>query len=165
MGGQTETMPAEVVGRSGKTFVAAFIALAVVVGSYFALGMPGMDHTGAAPMSGMDMPDSAVRHRTVSPSEFEKVIVGPETVVINVHVPFEGEITGTDLFLPFDAIAVDGLPRDRSTELAIYCRTGRMSAVAATELLALGYTNIVELEGGMQAWLASGRQLAAANAG
>ena len=82
-------------------------------------------------------------------------------MTINVHVPFEGAIEGTDLFIPFDKIEeqVSRLPADRTTPLAIYCRTGSMSATAAKTLAALGYTDVVELKGGMQAWQASGRSL------
>lgn len=141
------------------------MALAVVVGAYFALGMPGMNHSGTAQMSGMDMPESTVQHRIASPAEFEKAIADPKAVVINVHVPYEREIAGTDLFVPFDSMGAAALPQDRSTELVIYCRTGRMSALAVTTLFSLGYKNVVELDGGMQAWLASGRELVATNAG
>ena len=34
-----------------------------------------------------------------------------------------------------------------------------MSAIAAPALAALGYTHIIELRGGMEAWKASGRTL------
>jgi rhodanese-related sulfurtransferase len=37
--------------------------------------------------------------------------------------------------------------------------SGNMSAIAGRELLALGYTDVIELDGGMQAWQASGRTL------
>jgi rhodanese-related sulfurtransferase len=82
-------------------------------------------------------------------------------VTINVHVPFEGAIEGTDLFVPFDKIEqrASRLPADRTTPLAIYCRTGNMSAAAAKTLATLGYTDVVELRGGMRAWKASGRSL------
>jgi rhodanese-related sulfurtransferase len=39
-----------------------------------------------------------------------------------------------------------------------------MSADAVDDLAAMGYTDIVELEGGFDAWVASGRTLAAAAA-
>ena len=42
---------------------------------------------------------------------------------------------------------------------AVYCRSGRMSAIAVRELARLGYGTIVELRGGMVAWEASGRRL------
>ena len=82
-------------------------------------------------------------------------------MVINVHVPFEGAIAGTDLTIAFDQIRRDvaKLPTDLQSPIAIYCRSGRMSAVAARTLAELGYTNVVELEGGMNSWVAAGRVL------
>jgi rhodanese-related sulfurtransferase len=81
-------------------------------------------------------------------------------VTINVHVPNEGSIAGTDLTIPYTEIAAStALPADLATPLAVYCRSGNMSADAVRDLTALGYTNIVELEGGFNAWKSSGRVL------
>jgi rhodanese-related sulfurtransferase len=89
------------------------------------------------------------------------VIDEPDRVTVNVHVPFEGDIVGTDLSIPFDQIRLQAgrLPADRSAALAIYCRSGPMSAIAAESLHDLGYTDVVELRGGMKAWQADGRPL------
>lgn len=84
----------------------------------------------------------------------------PEVTLINVHVPYEGEIEGTDEFVAFDQILDwDGLPTDRDTPVVLYCRSGNMSGQAARALEGAGYTNIVDLEGGMNAWMDSGRSL------
>jgi len=99
--------------------------------------------------------------RLLDPGRFAAAVAEQRRVTINVHVPFEGAIPGTDLMIPYDRVGADHgrLPADRATPLAIYCRSGRMSAIAARELAGLGYTDIVELAGGMDAWAASGRQL------
>lgn len=105
---------------------------------------------------------SPAASRLVGPSEFATAVAESARVTINVHVPYDGDIPGTDLSIPFDQIAQQAarLPTERSTPLAIYCRSGPMSAVAAAELNALGYTDVVELQGGMRAWQTSGRALA-----
>ncbi|MGV0797000.1 rhodanese-like domain-containing protein, partial [Mycolicibacterium elephantis] len=74
--------------------------------------------------------------RLVDPGEFAAAVAEPERLTVNVHVPFEGDIPGTDLSIPFDQIAAqaDRLPADRDTPLAIYCRSGPMSTVAAQAL-------------------------------
>ena len=97
----------------------------------------------------------------VDPTAFAAAVAAPGTVTIDVHIPFEGKIAGTDLMIPYNQIAQQAvkLPANRATPLAIYCRTGNMSAIAAPALAALGYTDIVELRGGMDAWKASGRTL------
>lgn len=96
----------------------------------------------------------------VGPAEFAAAVARPGTVTVNVHVPDEGSIRGTDLWIPYDRIETraDSLPA-RSRPLAVYCRSGSMSALAAAKLRALGYENVTELDGGMIAWTASGRLL------
>lgn len=96
----------------------------------------------------------------VSPRRFAAVIAQPGVTTINVHVPYAGEISGTDLFIPYTRIAASkGRLPARSARLAIYCRSGRMSAIAARTLARLGYRNVVELRGGMDAWRRAGRPL------
>ena len=81
-------------------------------------------------------------------------------VLIDVHVPYEGEIEHTDEFIPYDHIVGDThLPKDKNTEVLLYCRTGRMSEEAGTALHNAGYTRIAHLEGGMRGWEAAGRKL------
>lgn len=83
-------------------------------------------------------------------------------VLINVHIPYEGEIPGTDVSIPFDEIGahVDALPRDRHARVVVYCRTGHMSAIAARSLVTLGYSDVWNVEGGMVAWQTAGHPLA-----
>ncbi len=125
---------------------------------------PAVAGTGVMTMA---MPTGATRSKPSSPSQlvdpaaFAAAIATPGTVTIDVHIPFEGKIEGTDLMIPYNEITAQAskLPADHWTMLAIYCRSGNMSAIAAPALAALGYTRIVELRGGMQAWQASGRPL------
>ncbi|MCV7362728.1 rhodanese-like domain-containing protein [Mycolicibacterium neworleansense] len=100
-------------------------------------------------------------HRLLGPDDFATAIGQSDTLTVNVHVPFEGDIPGTDLSIPFDRVAEHSnrLPTDRGAPIAIYCRSGPMSATAAETLKSLGYTDVVELKGGMKAWQASGRPL------
>lgn len=106
-------------------------------------------------------PASAASPSTLlSPTSFAKAVSTPGTVTINVHVPDAGSIRGTDLEIPFDRIGGSRarLPA-RSTRLAVYCRSGTMSALAVLTLRKLGFRRIVELAGGMNAWTQTGRTL------
>jgi rhodanese-related sulfurtransferase len=95
----------------------------------------------------------------LSPAEFEDVIAAGDAIVLNVHVPYEGHIEGTDAFIPFDEIASSSLPDDLNEPIALYCRSGNMSATATRTLVEMGYTDVVELAGGMNAWVETGRPL------
>jgi len=81
--------------------------------------------------------------------------------LLNVKTPYIGEIQGTDLYIPYTDLEARAseLPADKSAPIVVYCRSGNESAIASQTLLDLGYTNIENLDGGMNAWAASGRQL------
>lgn len=93
----------------------------------------------------------------ISSDELDTMLQSQDVFLVNVHVPYEGEIPGTDAFIPYDEIAshIDELPSDPST-LVIYCRSGNMSTVAASALVAEGVTGFSELAGGYTAWTEAG---------
>jgi rhodanese-related sulfurtransferase len=92
--------------------------------------------------------------------ELAELLEREEVTLVNVHIPYEGELPGTDLFIPYDEIAdyVDQLP-DKDAPVILYCRSGGMSTSAAQELAALGYTSVLEVDGGFKAWKAAGYEL------
>ena len=81
--------------------------------------------------------------------------------LVNVHIPYEGEIKDTDAFIAYDSIAdnLDKLPQDKTAKIVVYCRSGRMSAIAARELVRLGFTRVSDLTGGMIDWENSGYKI------
>lgn len=148
--------------RSSKIMVLVF-GLAAAIALYFALAMPGMDHsTSANSMSSTQhstraLPLGWVRQDV---ADFDRTVRDGAYLVINVHIPDEGSIVGTDAAVPYtDILSSSSLPANRSTPIALYCRSGRMSTIAARTLLDAGYTDVVELEGGMDAWQQAGNAL------
>jgi rhodanese-related sulfurtransferase len=96
----------------------------------------------------------------LDPAAFADRMKSSDAVVVNVHIPYEGELEQTDAFIPYDKIVGDArLPKDKDTEILLYCRSGRMSEEAGDALHAEGYTKLAHLEGGMKAWESAGRPL------
>jgi rhodanese-related sulfurtransferase len=98
---------------------------------------------------------------TLTSPELASSLAHKNFYLVNAHVPYEGEIEGTDAFIPFDRIAdnLDKLPADKNAKIVLYCRSGRMSEIAARELVKLGYRNVSHLSGGTIAWEKSGQRV------
>ncbi len=97
----------------------------------------------------------------LSVDQFVEMLKKKDFVLIDVHIPYEGEIPGTDLFIPYNAIDQykEKLPRQKDAKIVVYCKTGPMGTIAAEKLVSMGYTNVFNFQGGMRAWERSGRQL------
>ena len=101
---------------------------------------------------------------TVTPlkaEQLDQMLAGPKDfTLVNVHIPFEGDLPKTDLAIPYDQIDAHlGQLPAKDAKIVLYCRSGRMSDIAARRLVELGYTHVYDLTGGMVAWEASGRSL------
>lgn len=98
---------------------------------------------------------------TISTEQLAASMIEKDFLLVNVHIPYEGEIERTDASIPFDEIEVslEMLPADKDTPIVLYCRSGRMSQIAAAKLAGLGYTDVSHLDGGMIEWEADGYSL------
>lgn len=106
-------------------------------------------------------------YRTITLDEFAAALDQPDAyTVINVHIPYEGEVPNTDGQIAYNNIdALTAALPDRNAPIILYCRSGRMSEEASRALVALGYTNVVDVPGGMNAWTDSGRDLLMSESG
>jgi len=97
-------------------------------------------------------------YRTVTPAQLKAMLKHKDFFLLDVHVPEEKHIAGTDAFIDYRTIKqhTDLLPRDKNTKIVVYCLGDTMSRSAAADLVDLGYTQVYDLLGGTWAY----RQLA-----
>jgi rhodanese-related sulfurtransferase len=100
-------------------------------------------------------------YRNITPAQLSSMLEHKNFLLVNVHIPYEGEIPQTDLFVPYNEIEknLSKLPKDMDVEIVLYCRSGSMSAIAARELVKLGFNNLSNLAGGMVEWEKQGYEL------
>lgn len=104
---------------------------------------------------------STITYKNVTASGFKTLVDDEETFVLYVHIPEQRHIKGTDAVIAFNQItqSEQKLPDDKNKKIAIYCRSGSMSGSASNDLVGLGYKNVYNLIGGVNAWKAAGYEL------
>ena len=107
---------------------------------------------------------SAQNKTTINASEFEKAIQSKDVQVVGVRRPEEykeGHIKGAVLANWQDPAQfeekVKGL--DKNKPVYLYCLAGVRSSKAADALVKKGFTKVIHLDGGIEAWKAAGKPL------
>jgi rhodanese-related sulfurtransferase len=92
--------------------------------------------------------------RLVDAITFSKLADDKDAYLLDVHIPEQVHIPGTDAFISYNEISENQnkLPEDRDVPILVYCRSGTMSAQAAKEIASLGYNQVYDLEGGINAY-------------
>ena len=100
-------------------------------------------------------------YQNIGPRDLAQMLEKKNFTLIDVHVPEQAHIPGTDKFIPYDEITenLNLLPQDKSSLIVLYCRTGSMSRTAAEYLIKEGYTNVYNLVGGLNAWQNEGYEV------
>jgi len=115
----------------------------------------------STPVVGKQVRVQGGAYTQISVGELQPMLKDKDFTLVNVHIPFEGDIPNTNVSIPYDRIAqnLDQLPADKNAEIVLYCRSDRMSTIASETLVGLGYTNIYNLDGGMVAWENAGLEI------
>jgi len=116
---------------------------------------------GGTSVKGKQVEAQGGAYTEISVNELQSMLKDKDFTLVNVHIPFEGDIPNTDVSIPYDQIAqnLDQLPADKNAKIVLYCRSDRMSTIASETLVGLGYTNIYNLDGGMVTWENTGLEL------
>lgn len=97
---------------------------------------------------------SNAKYKNMTTDELNQQLKTKDFALIDVHIPEQEHIKGTDTFLPYDEIEnqLAKLPSEKDAKIVLYCRTGRMSEIAAQKLAEKGYTNVYNVVGGKVEW-------------
>ncbi len=97
-------------------------------------------------------------YQTIALAQAKALLEGdPKPLLINVHIPFEGEIVGTDLHISYTNLkGLEAALGDKGRWAILYCKTGPMSAQAVKKLVSLGYWNLLDMPEGFAKWMVAG---------
>jgi len=138
--------------KNKSWLVAVMVVIPLLVGACQSVVTPDTSINGSE--IGVSVSVENGTYKDISIDELQALIKTKDVVLVNVHIPFEGNLPNTDLSIPYDIISqkTNLLPEDKRADIVLYCRSGNMSTTASKELVKLGYTNIYNLVGGMAAW-------------
>ncbi len=91
---------------------------------------------------------------------YEQLSANEEAQLVDVREPAEWESTGVPqgaLLIPLGEIE-QRAPAELAKERPVYviCRSGNRSRTASQTLIGLGYTEVYNVDGGIQAWISAG---------
>lgn len=138
------------------------LALSTVLALVLAAGEGVAQAPPSAPATGREVVVEGGKYVDVTVPELQLLTENADFLIVNVHVPFEGDLPDTDASIPFDQIEahIAHVSADKDAKILLYCRSGRMSTTAAATLAKMGYTAVHNLVGGFNAWAAAGLPMA-----
>jgi len=107
--------------------------------------------------------NSALMLDSVNPTVFESKNAEQQRIIIDVRTPEEfasGHLEGArniDFYSTEFADTISTL--DTSAAYSVYCRSGNRSGQTLELMESLGFTDVLDLEGGITAWVQSGKSL------
>ncbi len=93
-------------------------------------------------------------YQTITAEAFRDMLSRKDFFLLDVHIPEQNHIPGTDAFIDFRRIKENAhrLPDDKDAKIVVYCLSGGMSRKAAYDLMEMGYTRVFDLLGGTLAY-------------
>lgn len=95
--------------------------------------------------------------QSISATNLKEMLINKDFTLIDVHIPEQEHIPGTDYMISYDEIdKITAVIPNKDSKVVLYCRSGSMSKQTAKALVEKGYTNIYELENGLNEWVSEG---------
>ncbi len=116
-------------------------------------------------LSGCSSSSSSSAVTNESADAFVTSMAAPGTVIVDVRTPAEFSAGHVDGAVNIDVESADfgsqiaALPKDST--YAVYCRSGRRSAIATAQMADTGFTSLINLEGGLGDLQAAGAPIVA----
>jgi rhodanese-related sulfurtransferase len=111
-------------------------------------------------VSGTPVAVSGGTYLSITPAQLYSMLTQPATnfFLVDADTEYVGEISGTSLFINSDNVTqeMNEFPTDKTTAIVLYCTAGVHSAQVAAILVQAGYTNVMDLSGGIVAWQQQG---------
>jgi rhodanese-related sulfurtransferase len=99
--------------------------------------------------------------KSISPIDLADALPSKDFLLINVHVPYDGEIPGTDTHVDYQETEalMTYIGDDLGTKVVVYCKMNPMALTAGNELVDRGYYAVRYVDGGMSGWVDAGFEL------
>ncbi|MGH9885876.1 MAG: molybdopterin-synthase adenylyltransferase MoeB [bacterium] len=103
----------------------------------------------------------------IAPFEAAQEIEGGDVVLIDTREPHEyqeAHLEGGKLVPPaMLADQIESVAPDKSARTIVYCRSGNRSGIATAQMMAMGYTNVASVGGGIMLWQEQGLPVVSAS--
>jgi phage shock protein E len=134
------------------------LAVAMVLGG----AISGCTQNSGTPAGqGVAPPSPARPYVNIDANQFEALSKQPNAVILDVRSPGEYADGHLKNAVNLDVNSPDFDERaarlDKSKVYVVHCRSGGRSAWACDELSGKGFTNVYNLDGGINAWIAAGK--------
>lgn len=107
-------------------------------------------------------------YKDLSASEFEELIKDPDVQILDVrtleehNVGFISRSVHISINNEMFSVLVDEMLR-KDLPIAVYCRSGRRSRLAAEKLASKGFVKVYNLDKGIENWKEEGREISIIN--
>lgn len=108
-----------------------------------------------------DSSNSSVSYKTVdAKTAYQHLKEDPGAIFLDVRTPEEWNAVHPDgvilipleIFDEFDQRAPENLRNAKETPVYVICNSGNRSQIASEKLVEMGYTQVFNMDGGIQAW-------------